>query len=47
MHPIPVVLNQVYDAGSLATFNGEYGTVWGVINAPHIYIYAVEEMHLG
>ena len=30
MHHIPVVLNQVYVAGSVATFKGDYGTVWGM-----------------
>ena len=27
MHSLPLVLNQVYGAGSLATFKGDYGTV--------------------
>ena len=36
MHAIPV-LNQVCGAGSLAPFMGDYGTVWGIVNAPHTH----------
>ena len=38
-HPIFLVLNQVYGAGSLATFKGDcmelYGTCTGVVTAEH------------
>ena len=41
MHPIPVVFNQVYGAGSLAPLTGDHGDCVGVVSTPHTH--AVQE----